>query len=983
MSKIEFEIVRLIEKLHDKNIYPTIHGTELILFGDQKKELITFISNFSVLKHAKDIRQVLLWKFNLVNKKTGKPLSSIDNNSVELLYNAIFNQKELVDDMNRKNHSCINIDCRQNEDLISPINIVLFRRGTNGQQLTNILKTLPNINISIILSGTDDSKSWRYGANVFGAPGIPSAGKALVALANDREVKEFLSLRIRTSGDGRGIQQFNNLVMRLKVPTDTTICLNDSMSEVFTQAMKMSTDKRKLIVGYLEGFLKAYEKNIVMEYDKKFPLSDMPLRSLVIIGAYFQYQMNENPKTWQEVIGEISEKLVSISPDNKILFLTEQKLRLVAMDTEGYIYFSEVAIKNYRKNKNIFGIWIIDAIIDLGYIDKFIKELEERKITFSRINLTNHPTVENIEEIEKTVIKVEEKEKTAKLISERSLPINSTNSSFLLEDAKAAFKNADLILYSDEYLETSVGGALIVPGVSNAIAAGKSSIKVCLTRGNAEITKRHIDGLYRYMTGKIKFKESDHSYEEIEKYVDYIIQSVDQEEGDHYQPEFMQKDDNRVYAQYFSSDINPSLGSYPAKALSEILISMVNLKRAGFVADQKRGLLYRKVSRKAKMFTPLGLFHDKKIWEFVEMVQFQYSNIVKSGGFVFDVDMTLLPKNAKELTDYPSLAYYIMRLLRDQIKVGIISGNSEEEQIPRIVLAITKEMQDYIAGLKNLIFYVDGGATKITFDEKGEQQKNLEETFNQKCAMDYKELKRAVDSALLNINKGKLDQLEDKSFGLEDEERKKFIGEAKEKYPNIDIKPPWDNIEAWEPEWITPNEIKNCQNGERKIKMTIPWVEKRGMRKDGEKIASVAIKPTPQIEGNDVREIIQKAIREALGDKKKDEYSIRSGGTSTTDITKKNADKTAALKDFISTNQLEKWYTYYFGDEFYVRNRNEAEEGNQQIGNDELVAKDPQLQEVHTIAVNMDNTEGAAKKTNWIGRSPQAVLEFLEQIIPD
>ena len=60
--------------------------------------------------------------------------------------------------------------------------------------------------------------------------------------------------------------------------------------------------------------------------------------------------LNENPKTWQEVIGEISEKLVDISPDYKILFLTEQKLRLVAMDTEGYIYFSEVAIKNYRKN---------------------------------------------------------------------------------------------------------------------------------------------------------------------------------------------------------------------------------------------------------------------------------------------------------------------------------------------------------------------------------------------------------------------------------------------------------------------------------------------------------------------------------------------------------------------------------------------------------------------------------------------------------
>lgn len=317
-----------------------------------------------------------------------------------------------------------------------------------------------------------------------------------------------------------------------------------------------------------------------------------------------------------------------------------------------------------------------------------------------------------------------------------------------------------------------------------------------------------------------------------------------------------------------------------------------------------------------------------------------------------------------------------MRLLRDQQKVAIISGNSEEEQIPRIVDAIRREMRDYIAGLKNLIFYVDGGATKITFNEKGEQQKNLKETFNQKCAMDYKELKQAVDSALGDIDKGKPNQLKGKSFGLEDEEREKFIEEAKERYPSINIKAPWESKESWKPKWITPNEIKKYKKGKRKIEVTIPWVEMRGMRDVGGKIASVAIKPTPQLKGNDVREIIQIAIREALGDKK-EEYSIRSGGTSTTDITRKNADKTAAVKDFISTNKLKEKYTYYFGDEFYERI------GNQQIGNDEVVARDPKLQEVHTIAVNMDNTDGAAEKTHWIGRSPQAVLEFLEQIIPD
>lgn len=90
----------------------------------------------------------------------------------------------------------------------------------------------------------------------------------------------------------------------------------------------------------------------------------------------------------------------------------------------------------------------------------------------------------------------------------------------------------------------------------------------------------------------------------------------------------------------------------------------------------------------------------------------------------------------------------------------------------------------------------------------------------------------------------------------------------------------------------------------------------------------------------------------------------------------------AALKDFISSNDLTMKFVYYFGDEFYNHSGNDMDE-HEQVGNDEGVAIDPELREVNTIAVNLESIEGAEEKTTWIGRSPQAVLEFLEQIIPE
>ena len=123
-SEILSEIVRLIEKLHNAEFSPVIHGIELIVFGDRKEELFDFIRRFSVLKRPENIRQILYWKLNTLGGKE-RPLSGIPPETALMLYNSIFNQREIIGKSN------------------TPINVILFRRGTSGQQLTDILKTLP------------------------------------------------------------------------------------------------------------------------------------------------------------------------------------------------------------------------------------------------------------------------------------------------------------------------------------------------------------------------------------------------------------------------------------------------------------------------------------------------------------------------------------------------------------------------------------------------------------------------------------------------------------------------------------------------------------------------------------------------------------------------------------------------------------------------------------------------------------------------
>ncbi|MDE2231501.1 MAG: hypothetical protein KGJ95_05500 [Candidatus Omnitrophica bacterium] len=417
---------------------------------------------------------------------------------------------------------------------------------------------------------------------------------------------------------------------------------------------------------------------------------------------------------------------------------------------------------------------------------------------------------------------------------------------------------------------------------------------------------------------------------------------------------------------------------YDSLFAPDFSLAMDRIRKAGFVVSGGN-LIPKANEQQDKERANLGLFNqDPRVIALIKELQQpeEWDNIVQRGAFVFDVDKTLLPRGSKGLKEYARLASLFAGLMRAGVRVVIISGNSWSEQMKRIYLPIEAQM----APGESLTFYVNEGAEKITID-KSRGGAVLEETYNVAHGMDAHVIQKAIDETL--------QEMAQDNFGLSPQQLTAFK-EALEayrqkSYETLHFEMPWENKGAWKPQWVTEEEVQREEQATATV--SVPWIGERGRisRHGKEFFASLAIKPTPVFEFNgqkiDVRPVIQRHIVERLRQmgQDPDRFELRSGGSTTTDITLANADKPEALADFITANGLDPRWVFYLGDEFYVR------EG--RYSNDEPIAREARvagsaLDGVRTLAVNENNIEGS-QVAYWIGRTPQATEEFLEQVVPD
>ncbi len=192
-------------------------------------------------------------------------------------------------------------------------------------------------------------------------------------------------------------------------------------------------------------------------------------------------------------------------------------------------------------------------------------------------------------------------------------------------------------------------------------------------------------------------------------------------------------------------------------------------------------------------------------------IKINLKRLKEKGGLVFDVDGTILQR--KEFTFYndEETRDIFKTLLKEGIRVGIISGNSRIEQSHRIV----HPLEETGSPLEGLALYANGGATRVTYKDGKERVENLAGSVPQED---------------IEVIRSVVEEYAREQFGLNTEELmawKDFYGAKdgigkREGFPELDAR--WMNKrEEWGADIVGVEDIT-----EQKVKrVSCPWVEVR------------------------------------------------------------------------------------------------------------------------------------------------------------
>jgi hypothetical protein len=325
---------------------------------------------------------------------------------------------------------------------------------------------------------------------------------------------------------------------------------------------------------------------------------------------------------------------------------------------------------------------------------------------------------------------------------------------------------------------------------------------------------------------------------------------------------------------------------------------------------------------------------------------------IKDGALVFDIDRTLLHKeedietmaiqqfgydktrDKEKIKDFVNKYEEKQRkkvagLLADLLsvtKVAIISGNDLKAQKSRLLDPLLQELADRgnpeLAG--NLVFYANGGATRVTFDAKTSRaiEENVADGVPPSTTAAIVEFmnKLAAEGELFDLYAKHIGKVLNRP--VSPDEAMKYLEwtfeneMTKNKRTGMTLDYSWATGNR---EWKT----ESIQSSSDKSARPCPWVETRGTP-----VNQIAVKPLQSLIiidgekgtvvdiGNDLRnEIIDKMGESGIIDLH--EFALRPAGGSSIDI---GISKNRALEDFIGRNSdVKRQNVVYFGDEFGYR----------------------------------------------------------------
>ncbi|MCP4331452.1 MAG: hypothetical protein GY785_02260 [Gammaproteobacteria bacterium] len=526
-----------------------------------------------------------------------KPSFSPDVTNAQTLYDALFDQSGFLERYTPEH----------------PLKIAMFRGGRGAKTLTFLLADLPNVSLQIVLGATDDGRSWYIAATGFNATGVPDAGKSLLDLARDADVKKFLAARLKEE-EGSNLHAEVAEFIRL-IEGDANALLSTQTRSLHDLLMSVSTEKRQVLLRFLSTFQSRYStfpSKTTPTRTTDFSFHNIPLRSIVLVGAAWHFDGD-----WQRAVDSVG-KLLDIGP-HRVLFPTVERQHLVAMTSDGIIYFAETGINEHPKQSDFFGLWLVSQKLD---INEFTTELQGQHISLEELTQEAPSSMSEEErdlqsEIRKTTRKIvdstEQKlQQTAVLIAERSCTARTSRQGPVpaLQEAESVLRTADIIVYAPTTLESNIGSALIIPGLQRAICENTHAVKIHFVNPTLDNDKPDttaldmVTRLARYASGQQVYLTSEIDWKEMAGYVEYIVGIGKQFQGRDKEKNYIPFDDEEIHRDTDGHLIpvplnlelaNPTLkqskdyagydeeyGFYDPAVMKEALIALLGIKMAGF-----------------------------------------------------------------------------------------------------------------------------------------------------------------------------------------------------------------------------------------------------------------------------------------------------------------------------------------------------------------------------------------------------------------
>ncbi|KJJ83553.1 secreted protein containing Alpha-D-phosphohexomutase, alpha/beta/alpha domain II [Candidatus Omnitrophus magneticus] len=355
--KIQDREVNFIEIIKDikekfKDIDPKAGGKSLSDFRTNSA-LLDFIQANSVVKNSESIERALKGAY----KKRG--------DKERELYEALFGDKVPAD----------------------KINIVMPRGGRGGQKLTQELINKPNVRVTAMVAGTDDGRSWFYGAQEFDATGFPDARKCISDyLASTKpelnklnesrfvmikkEIKSGMEISKKITDKEGILNEFGKFIKKLENPKDKSIIfIKDSgVDEMWEHAEKVLNTYPGILEETIPYLKRIYQELETRKDDKqyKFSLDLIPFGSILMLGVKLSFLENSHARDIdvkiapQDII-DVVLKLYGVDKKKfDVVTAAEKQVHLMGILADGTIYLTETGINEYERTASFSGLWYVD-----------------------------------------------------------------------------------------------------------------------------------------------------------------------------------------------------------------------------------------------------------------------------------------------------------------------------------------------------------------------------------------------------------------------------------------------------------------------------------------------------------------------------------------------------------------------------------------------------------------------------------------------